>query len=733
MNAPSAWHKRALGLALLVAVLPAAKCVLSTEMISDAFNAGAIDTSGGDPFRDPKNVMRDIVEARILAELVDAYYHMGDDIPGKKPLDFSVSDWMTNVANDIPSFYQLVTEVACAQKIRIGETCPRTQAEPAPVQQLDPASQSAHDHLIVGTAKWAKPRPERNVCVAKNQRDDEALGRFLDYLRFTVALERAVHETADLLAEGIVDKEAVFAGAERAFKHAAKYLEQRRWRRDLNHRTAGLVVKGGAATGTYSAGVVWVALNLIDRYIEYSRCDRTPSTKSCPRFDLVSGTSTGAFVAAAVDRFGTATDTDTRKAMIRTIAEWFTCFALNDMYCAQERSLTNILSPKEPLQGVLKFDGLREILSYEIAPSELDNPTELVLNTVDFRSGRLYALSDQNRADMRVPGDVVNGVLASAVLPVIVEPIPALPISPTAGEVAVYLDGGIRSELPVLPLVRRGAERVLIASSGPSVLGETSRLPHGLAIALRYLDISTGGVTEGELEHAKRHVESVRLAEAIQCRDMLWRNRPKDDPLNFTSVCPKGKACERSQLCAGQYQSAKLCANDEDKEDETAAEGPLHDAAAEAPPAPASEAAAAEADEEPSKMSPALVAPRLQIRELWKLVGVFRDERTVDPVHGYDFNANDQRRLFLAGAEAARRRCREIADLLGISGPGVRAELPKWCSPKLTKNLCSCYIKARWLAGETKPGIRVCGDAPPQTSVILDECSARSTKPRGAQ
>lgn len=687
-------RRQLLVIGVLLAVLPAAKCVLGTEIVSDAFNEGAIDTSGGDPFRDPKNVQRDIVAARIHAELIDAYFHMG---PGRD-LDLDASAWMLNVSKDILGFYNLVIEVACEQKIRIGEPCPPKRAGWQASQVRDQVAQQARQHVIEETGEWAT-RPRENVCSAKGQRNQKALAHFLDYLRFTVAVERAVYETADLLAEGLVAKEAVLAGAELAFVRASDYLKLRKWRRDLDHRTTGLVVKGGAATGTYSAGVVWVALNVIHRYIEDSGCDKAPK-KNCPRFDLVSGTSTGAFVAAAADRFASAKCAAERRAMIRTIAEWFTCFALNDMYCAHKRPLTHLVSRKEPLQGVLEFDGLRNILAHELSRAEIQNPSELVLNTVDFRSGRLFALSDQHPRELWQPSDVVDGVLASAVLPLIVEPIRKLPVSPTEGEDAVYLDGGIRSELPVLPLVRRGAERVLIASSGASVLGETSRLAHGVSIAQRYLDISTGGVTEGELAHAKRHVESVRLGEAIQCREMLRRSRPKgQEALDFSSVCPREGDCQRSALCAGQYESGALC--DEAK---------------------------AEAAAEEEQMSPQLVAPRLQIRRLWQLLGVFRDERTVEAVHGYDFNEKDQRRLFLAGAEAARRRCRELGDLLGIdtSTEEMRAKLVRWCTPRLDPKTCACYAGARDKDAPT--GIRVCGDEPPPTEQILARCRQRKKK-----
>jgi predicted acylesterase/phospholipase RssA len=684
-----------------LALLPAAKCVLSSRMVADAFNEGAIDTSGGDPFRDPADVARDVVAVRIQSELIDGYFHMG---PVRSRVD--VARWMRRVSHDVGPFYRLVVEVACEQNARVGEKCPerrRPRSAPPYVQDSDQAAEEARERVIRYAGDWADAPPKRSVCRRKGERDDEALMHFVDFLRFTVAVERAVYETAEILIEGVVDREAVHEGARRAFVQAADYFEQRAWSRQLDHHTTGLVVKGGAATGIFSAGVVWVTLNVIHRYIEHSRCET--SGAGCPRFDLVSGTSTGAFVAVAVDRFATASEASQREAVLQKIIEWFTCFGLNDMYCVQERPLTNLASDENPLQGVLRFDGLRRILDHEIADAEMCNRTELVLNTVDFRSGSLFALSDQDRRQLRGKGDVVNGVLASAVLPLIVEPIPHLPVNPTEGEVAVYLDGGIRSELPVMPLVQRGAERVLVASSSGSVLGQTKRLENALSIAARYIDISTGAITEGELAHAKRRVESVRLAEAIQCRDMLWRNRPSEQrDLDFTALCPKGGDCNRAALCAARYRPSELCAEGDDDADDD--------------PSPAM-----------TTKTSGHLAPRLQIRRLWNMVGIFRDERTVDAVHGYDFNPDDQRRLFLAGAEAARRRCIEIGELLGIdtSDRDLRASLVGWCTRALPQEACSCYKEAR---GKLSPGIRSCDDDDAEVAVerILASCSKPETR-----
>jgi len=301
-----------------------------------------------------------------------------------------------------------------------------------------------------------------------------------------------------------------------------------------------------------------------------------------------------------------------------------------------------------------------------------------VLNVVDFRSGRLLSLSDQG--ELRTRDHLVKAAVASAALPAIVEPVEELPIDiPDGGgippaTVGTYLDGGIRSEIPLLALARRGAERTLVVSSGSSVLNDTGPLTQAGKIAARYIDVSTGGVTESELAHAQHWVESVRFAELQECTRRLRTPRPGESQPTCTE-----SGCSPSAICEGRY--AQACTGDAARGDERSME--------------------------------------TRIEKLWRVDKIFRNETEVARSAGYDFRPAELRRLFQAGAEAARQRCLNLAELLGLIesaqdvAPALRCKLIAACSrPLPPRSTCDP------LFGDDKPDpddieVRECGEPPP--------------------
>jgi hypothetical protein len=68
---------------------------------------------------------------------------------------------------------------------------------------------------------------------------------------------------------------------------------------------------------------------------------------------------------------------------------------------------------------------------------------------------------------------------------------------------------------------------------------------------------------------------------------------------------------------------------------------------------------------------------------------VWRDTRRVDGLAGYAFIPQEQRRLLIAGAEAAREHCDAILDVLGIPDDW-REKARAWCVPALpSTNFCA--------------------------------------------
>jgi predicted acylesterase/phospholipase RssA len=647
----------ALALAMLLASI-ACSSPISTRTLIGVFNDGVIDTSNGDPFRDDAERRAELVARVVKQELVDGYFAQG---AGAAAHGHSVAAWMRSAAGDPEAFYAMVKRWACDRGVRTGD--PRQNCVPPAVSPGDPEARLAPSRALTRSAAdhWAGGHAAAPVCTASG-RDDHALARFADAVRFEAALDRAVPVVGELLVERLVDLDAVENGVRRAFTEAADYLENRHWHREPDTLTTGLVVKGGASTGVYSAGVVWVALRLIDRCRRDPDCDRDVDL----RLSLISGTSTGALIAAAVDMFNSGEPDRDHAIDLNNLAYWFTCKSTPDLYCLQERSAFRLIDDQ---RGLVRFDGIEDLMAHNVGCEELQNRSELIANSVDFRSGALYAFSDQDPSEMRSPRDVVDGVLASALLPFVGNPVDHLPWA-TAGAPrptdprrrSAFLDGGVRSELPVLPLARRGAERVLVVSSAASVLGETGPLHDALDTLIRYIDVSTGGVTESELAHSQRWVESARLREVDLCEERA-----------LGGAC--GPGCDVKSLCEAHY--ARVC---------------QPDAASAAPAAP----------------SPALaggasgVAEREtdRLHRYWRMTSFFRDELAVTPSKGYDFDRAAHRSLFHAGAEAARVRCLEIARTLGVIpregalDPVLRRKVVDWCSVPLPPERVVCRDEA---------------------------------------
>ena len=397
-------------------------------------------------------------------------------------------------------------------------------------------------------------------------------------------------------------------------------------------------------------------------------------------FRILSGTSTGTMVVTAVERFNAACndracDHPRRRRSIDEIARWFTCYSLNDLYCVESNPILDLaLEDDEPDQrqlGVIRFDGIRDVLNRCITDEMLKNRSELVLNITDFRSGRLLHLSDQG--ELQSKRDVVDAAIASAALPFFVYPENKMRID-VAGphrREGTFLDGGIRSEIPLLALAKRGVERAVVISSSASVSSDTEPLTTSVGIALRYMDVSTGGVSEAELAHAERHVESLRFAEYHACIESLT-----------PEMC--GAGCDPQALCEGRF----------------------HDVCGEhLPPQP----------DDKKKPVP---TPDQRIESSWQVERIFRNADEIDGAYGYNFDPRDLRRLFRAGAEAARQRCIAIAKVLGIPPEGkartpeITRNLMRHCNARLGKPHQVCGKSEVRAAGERIP-LRSCGDPPP--------------------
>jgi len=631
------------GVAALLANLPAC----TTKDLVGRFNSGILD-SAGDPNHDPARRSRSLVRQLITHELMDGYFSQGSATG-------AVVRWMERAANEPHSFVYAVAVHARSLGNTLG-VGPGALGTPSRAPRSDAPGGVFHD---VG-ASWRRASsavegaPATAPLCQGGQLQRAAAGERADANRFDAAVERAGEAVAAIAIEGLANVLDIQVGAQQAFEEMGRYLIARKRQRSFDHHPSGVVIKGGASTGLYSAGVVWVALHLIDHCLADDACRASAVD---PRFSLLSGTSTGAMIAVATDIYNSAATPEARARALDNLASWFTCVGVANLYCVRSNDALEMLRGQK---GLVEFDGIQNLLVKNVTCDTIRNSSELVLNTVDFRTGNVYDLSDDD--ELRTPNDVVQAAIASAVLPFIAKPVPHLPVDYDGANIEqAYLDGGIRSELPVLPLARRGAERVLIVSSSASIADEQKDLSNGMAIATRYIDISTGGVTESELQHAERHVESVRLAEIDACQT---------DPTT-REACAKDDRCIR-EFCEADWTAVCDARGARDRKLESLS---------------------------------AFDLTQQRLAFLWGTRSFFRNETEVEGLHGYDFDPIKQRRLFLAGAEAARLRCAEIATLLGIPmGP----QLSAWCAPVLVPHDTLC----RAFASASSSDLRACQAAP---------------------
>lgn len=606
---------------------------LKTDLIAGAFNQGALDNSGGDPFHDPAELRRDIARRLIKDEITDGFFGQSTD-----PY---VASWLDQAAKQAGRFKDVVINLCCAQGSNIGNAC---QLRPLPregAMRETADTQNVRAALLRITQGWAGTDVGTAPFCGAGKLDEKSTGHFADYVRFHAAMERAVRAVAPKLVERIIDPAALEQGAAEAFAEAAAYLRKRRWRREIQRRTTAFVIKGGASTGIYSAGATWVVLHLIDGCMNDEACSVGHTMDY--RVKLISGTSTGAMVSTAVDYYNAGKSADDRKKRIEQLGRWFTCYGVNDLYCTHSDQLFDLA---KNLDGVLEFRGIEKLLGDAVDCDVLDNDSELLLNTVDFRSGRVFAVSDQDPRENRRTDAVVRSAVASAASPLVVKPVARLPVNYASKQVGTYLDGGVRSEIPLLPVAKRGAERVLLIASAQSVLGETKPLSSAIKIAARYIDVSTGGVAERDYAGSQQYIESARLAEIDACAEILRQTPDR---------CPAA-SCNADALCEASFTEVCL------------------------PPG-----AKAPAPTEGSRTYD-------RVQHLWKLTSIFRDETAVEGLHGYNFDPTELRRLFFAGAEVARVRCMEIARTLGlpVTLPGMRAKITAWCAPELPEPDALC-------------------------------------------
>jgi len=580
-----------------------------TTDIVNGFNDGTHGTEGN-PTTQRAQRGRDPVAAMLRDTLARGYYRNFNRI--RREIDVA--------GHYFPKGVRHAAQILAATSARGRGTRLETQ------EATEVIDRATHEGLRL---PW-RPKPPAEIC--DGDAPSAATYEFLDRVRFEVAYLQAIETAAHWVREGLVDDQNLKDGAKDGFAEVEAYLAKRTWAREEGRPVRGLVVSGGSSNGMFSAGAVWFTLNVLERVMSDPK--RPPATD--PRFQIISGTSAGAMIATAVDLFNLEVDaylaqkrTDPLVAKsLDSIAYWFTCLPANQFYCVDDASTTSLFADRV---GVVRFDGIRKLLVKVVDPGMLTNSSELLLNTVDFQTGEVLSLSDQDPCEARDKCDIVDHALASIPLPLIAQPYPVERVQDRRRQ-GFYLDGGVRATLPLVPLARRGAERVLLVSSSASVIPGAPPPRDAIELLKRYTGLESGNTVEEGVAYA------TALAKRLESEE--------------TSACCR--SYDRDLGCAGNDDAAAFCDGRY-----TCKAGKLH--------------------RETRRTRPA-----------WQLTEIYRNEAKVPEAAGYSFDPRESLPLFLAGMASARIRCPEILRFFDLEPAGNEA----LCDvPLPTREICKDETK----------------------------------------
>lgn len=432
-------------------------------------------------------------------------------------------------------------------------------------------------------------------------------------------------------------------------RRAAAYIKVRNWHRSVSRPTTAIVVSGGAANGAFSAGIIWRLLEVLES------CRATPQG-GCPdaRIDLVAGTSTGALISLVIDMASTAGYEARGRELL---LDAYTCSVNSRLYCVQDAWVWTLATGD--LKGLARFDGVRQMIKSKVPEAAETNATERVAVSVDFQSGDIYGQSDQDPEDAGDWDHRIDSVMASIVEPVLAEPI--FEVSHDGGRLrGTFLDGGVRSGLPLLEAVRRGAERVLVINSSGIEPGRQGPPKNAFKILTRTIDLLSGQPRPGELQQGELAALERRWIEYNVCTERLQKipGASKPDINSF---------CERRE---GFF-----------------------------PPPVGVQAAA------PAFMGPGYFQ---QVASSWRTSWLFRPEEDAPSAEGYAFDPQVMRNLFEIGVKLFQHRCNDILDVLGIWGSVARSACALKDEEAVAKARAAYTPLERCGTGEKVQELRIC-------------------------
>lgn len=236
----------------------------------------------------------------------------------------------------------------------------------------------------------------------------------------------------------------------------------------------GLVISGGGPRGSFAAGALQA---LADRGI-------------ATRYDVVSGTSTGALIApfAAVSAFG-------------YLSRMYRTTRAKDIYRKRWAPYAALFRP-----GFYSLKPLRKLLERDLTPELVQRikAANVLLSTFDLHDARTTYWTTRDMPvsprwdvdEIRDKAELIDAMIASASIPVVADPVEI--------DGRRYVDGGVRDHTPLSPVIKLGCDRIYVIVLSPPGISEQQKVKGLKQIAERCITGMSAEVLEGDLAEAER-------------------------------------------------------------------------------------------------------------------------------------------------------------------------------------------------------------------------------------
>lgn len=260
-----------------------------------------------------------------------------------------------------------------------------------------------------------------------------------------------------------------------------------------------LVISGGGSKGAFAVGAVKYLMETLGL-----------------SFDIFAGTSTGALITPLLAARG--------RAAVAELEHEYTTVRTPDIIRERqppERALvSSSIFTTEPL--ALRI-GRR--ITPEVFATLAASPRQLFVTTVNLRTGRLVyfqtgpavtRVTDAEVVQARDRDTLLRGILASASIPVLMNPVP---ISVGGGPTDAYVDGGVREYAPVQVAIDAGATDIVCIALAPRDRGPAQeRFDRLTGVLQRTIDLLSEEVGENDMRLAQLYTQANWYLQSVRER-----------------------------------------------------------------------------------------------------------------------------------------------------------------------------------------------------------------------